>query len=209
MKKLAARDFEDLLQVCNFFFLIIYCMVILFQCSIPVFKNLLPNKHHNTLIMDMFFIFCTWHAYAKLRLHTSSTLQALAEMTRALGASLQQFVKVICSYYATKELPREEAAQVHRRAKASAQEKETTTSDKPSSTCGRFNMNAYKLHALGDYVANIWLYGTTDSHSTQVVSYFTCLSFLILKENCRVSLSTAVLSVSMHEQIKGSHLPNK
>lgn len=159
--------------------------------------------------MDMLFIFCTWHAYAKLRLHTSSTLQALAETTRALGTSLRQFVKVICSCYATKELPREEAAWVRHRAQASAQGKGTTTSDKPSSTRGRFNMNTYKLHALGDYVANIWLYGTTDSYSTQVVSYFTCWSFLTLKENCRVSLSTAVLSVSMHGQIKGSRLPNK
>ncbi|KAF8225610.1 hypothetical protein L208DRAFT_1505001 [Tricholoma matsutake] len=30
-------------------------------------------------------------------------------------------------------------------------------------------MYTYKLHALGDYVANIWLYGLTDNYSTQVV----------------------------------------
>ncbi|KAF8229749.1 hypothetical protein L208DRAFT_1285236 [Tricholoma matsutake] len=90
---LQARDFEDLLQ-----------------CSIPVFKNLLPNQHHNILIVKMLFILCTWHAYAKLQLHTSSTLEALAKTMRVLGASLQQFVKVICSCYAMKELPREEAA---------------------------------------------------------------------------------------------------
>lgn len=126
--------------------------------------------------MDMLFIFCTWHAYAKLRLHTASTLEVLAETTQALGASLRQFVKVICSCYATKELPREEAARVRRRANASAKGKGTTKSDsdKPSSARGRFNMNTYKLHALGDYVANIWLYGTTDSYSTQVVSCFIC-----------------------------------
>jgi hypothetical protein len=34
-----------------------------------------------------------------------------------------------------------------------------------------FNMCTYKLHALGDYVASIWLYGTTDNYSTQVVSF--------------------------------------
>ncbi|KAF8225611.1 hypothetical protein L208DRAFT_1305542, partial [Tricholoma matsutake] len=93
MKKLAARDFEDLLQ-----------------CSIPVFENLLPNQHHNILIMKMLFILCTWHTYTKLWLHTSSTLEALVKTMRALGPSLQQFVKVICSCYATKELPREEVA---------------------------------------------------------------------------------------------------
>ncbi|KAF8236150.1 hypothetical protein L208DRAFT_1253246, partial [Tricholoma matsutake] len=93
MKKLAARDFEDLLQ-----------------CSIPVFENLLPNQHHNILIMKMLFILCTWHTYTKLQLHTRSTLEALAKTMQALGALLWQFVKVICSCYATKELPREEAA---------------------------------------------------------------------------------------------------
>ena len=33
-----------------------------------------------------------------------------------------------------------------------------------------FNMSTYKLHALGDYIATIWCYGTTDNYSTQVVS---------------------------------------
>ena len=32
------------------------------------------------------------------------------------------------------------------------------------------NLNTYKFHALGDYVRNIRLFGTTDSYSTQVVS---------------------------------------
>ena len=75
-----------------------------------------------------------------------------------------------------KELPREEAARVRHRANASAKGKgkATATSDKPNSARGRFNMSTYKLHALGDYVANIWLYGLTDNYSTQVVSYFTC-----------------------------------
>ena len=83
------------------------------------------------------------------------------------------------------------------------------TSDKPSSARGHFNMSTYKLYALGDYVANIWLYGLTDNYSTQVVSYFTCFSFLTLNKDCRVSLNIAASSVSMHEQIKSSHLPDK
>ncbi|KAF8234139.1 hypothetical protein L208DRAFT_1263234, partial [Tricholoma matsutake] len=140
MKKLTVRDFKDLLQ-----------------CSIPVFKTLLPNQHHNILIANMLFILCTWHTYAKLQLHTSSTLEALAKTMQVLGASLQEFVKVICLCYTMKELPREEAARVCWRANASAKGKGkgTATSDKPSSAHGRFNMYTYKLHALGDYVANI------------------------------------------------------
>ena len=31
------------------------------------------------------------------------------------------------------------------------------------------NLNTYKFHALGDYVATIRLFGTTDSYSTQLV----------------------------------------
>jgi hypothetical protein len=32
-----------------------------------------------------------------------------------------------------------------------------------------FNLNTYKVHALGDYTAHIRRYGTTDSYSTEVV----------------------------------------
>lgn len=56
MKKLAARDFEDLLQ-----------------CSIPVFEGLLDDPH-DTILMNLLFLLATWHAYAKLRMHTDTTL---------------------------------------------------------------------------------------------------------------------------------------
>ena len=32
-------------------------------------------------------------------------------------------------------------------------------------------MSTYKLHALGDYVKSIWLFGTTDNYTTRVVRY--------------------------------------
>jgi hypothetical protein len=34
------------------------------------------------------------------------------------------------------------------------------------------NLNTYKIHALGDYVSAIRTYGTTDSYSTETVSWF-------------------------------------
>jgi hypothetical protein len=34
------------------------------------------------------------------------------------------------------------------------------------------NLNTYKIHALGDYVSAIKTYGTTDSYSTETVSWF-------------------------------------
>ena len=39
-----------------------------------------------------------------------------------------------------------------------------------------FNLNTYKLHALGDYVHTIHMFGTTDSYTTQIVSQSQLLS---------------------------------
>ena len=126
----------------------------------------------------MLFILCTWHAYAKLRLHTSSTLESLEQTTRALGSILRQFLREVCSSYATKELPTEEAARVRRRANNAAQGKGSKMSGRTGPAGVVFNMNTYKLHALGNYVASIWRYGTTDNYSTQVVSHFRCSRLL-------------------------------
>ena len=34
-----------------------------------------------------------------------------------------------------------------------------------------YNLFTYKLHALGDYMKSIRMFGITDSYSTQIVSY--------------------------------------
>ncbi|KAL6308598.1 hypothetical protein BKA93DRAFT_822327 [Sparassis latifolia] len=70
MKKLTARDFEDILQ-----------------CIIPVMEGLLPPPH-DEIVADLLFILAFWHALAKLRLHTEFTLEHLKKATRDLGASL-------------------------------------------------------------------------------------------------------------------------
>ncbi|KAJ6619167.1 hypothetical protein B0H10DRAFT_1794003 [Mycena sp. CBHHK59/15] len=53
MKKMAARNYEDLLQ-----------------CAIPVFEGLLPEPHNNT-VLNLLFTFAEWHVLAKLRMHTT------------------------------------------------------------------------------------------------------------------------------------------
>ena len=133
----------------------------------------------------MLFTLGTWHAYAKLRLHTSSTLESLMVTTRALGQILRYFVKHLCLDYATKELPTDEAARGRCKVAAAAKRGKTANRGKHSKTAAvetsteartiDFNMLTYKLHALGDYVASIWRYGTTDNYSTQVVCSFICL----------------------------------
>jgi len=62
------------------------------------------------MVLDLLFILCLWHAYAKLWLHTSSTLQALADTTKALGAQIRLWVKKMCTAFDTHELPKEESA---------------------------------------------------------------------------------------------------
>jgi hypothetical protein len=163
MKKLAGRDFEDLLQ-----------------CAIPVFEGLLPAPH-DQLVMDLLFTLSTWHACAKLRLHTDTTLAYLDNATKLLGRTIRQFVSITCAAFVTRELPKEEAARSRRRA-AAARKDQNQPQKKPAKKTdqsatrpnGRkrklLNLCTYKLHALGDYVKTIRLFGTSDSYSTQVVS---------------------------------------
>ncbi|KAF7785232.1 hypothetical protein Agabi119p4_1397 [Agaricus bisporus var. burnettii] len=144
MKKLAARDFEDLLQ-----------------CAMPVFESLLPAEH-DTIVLDLLFIHAKWHALAKLRLHTETTLKLLDNATMELGEQLRRFRDTTCSHFYTQELPHQEAAQGRRAAKLVA------PGIRLGHTFRHFNLLTYKLHSLGDYTANILLFGTSDGYSTQI-----------------------------------------
>ncbi|KAK0492982.1 hypothetical protein EDD18DRAFT_1310769 [Armillaria luteobubalina] len=67
-KKFAARDYEDVLQ-----------------CSIPCFDGLLPDSKDNSVVMDTLFAFATWHAFAKARMHTESSIEALHGSVKAFN----------------------------------------------------------------------------------------------------------------------------
>ncbi|EGO04256.1 hypothetical protein SERLA73DRAFT_45188 [Serpula lacrymans var. lacrymans S7.3] len=69
MKKLATRDFEDLLQ-----------------CSIPASEGLFPPEYDQIIII-LLFRFAQWHAFAKLQIHTNTMLEMLKETVRILGES--------------------------------------------------------------------------------------------------------------------------
>jgi len=90
---------------------------------------------------------------------------------------LRTFKDVVCTAYRTYELPTEEAARGRREAAAAkkAASLPGTTRPKvvkPTST-GRkkrnFNMETYKIHALGDYATAIRRFGTIDSYNSQTV----------------------------------------
>lgn len=141
-----------------------------------MFEGLLPNQHNST-ILDVLYTLATWHALAKLRLHTEWSVTYLEAVTKDLGRKLRAFVKTTCEEYDTRELPREVAARGRRKSVLAAR--------KPAKPCkmpvGKtshaqsnarkkvFSLRTYKLHALGDYPRAIRTFGTTDVYSTQPV----------------------------------------
>lgn len=159
------------------------------QCAIPAFDGLLPEPH-NSIVMTLLFRLTEWHALAKLRLHTDSTLTRLDLVTTLLGQDLRQFSRVTCASFSTMELPKEAAARGRHQALQSAKalvplsdptndellasSTSTLPTPKPVAKAGtrkHFNLWTYKFHSLGDYVRTIHRYGTTDSYSSQTVRH--------------------------------------
>jgi hypothetical protein len=133
--------------------------------------------------LNLLFTCAHWHFLAKLRLHTDQTLKELDTVTTALGVKFRDFKKKTCTSFKTYELPKERKKRQRARAKQeklarSAQTKKADTEadaaegqDKSSRKEKTFNLETYKYHALADYAATIRAYGTTDSYSTEAVSY--------------------------------------
>ncbi|TCD63562.1 hypothetical protein EIP91_005233 [Steccherinum ochraceum] len=160
MKKLAGRDWEQMLK-----------------CSIPAFEGLLPEPF-NGILLDLLFVLSSWHAYAKLRLHTSTTVAFLEDCTTTLGQLLRHFRATVCAHYRTTELPSEEAARGRRKAALAKQGEQTRPRPQAAADASRssstrtaklktINLNTYKLHALGDYGRTAVLFGPSDNYSTQ------------------------------------------
>jgi len=93
IKKLATHNFEDLLQ-----------------CSIPAFEDLL-DEPHNKCLLKLLYWTAEWHAFAKLRMHTNSTLEHLEVLTKEFRYLMWQFRDLTCSEFRTAELPHEVAVQ--------------------------------------------------------------------------------------------------
>lgn len=179
LQNLAAWDYEDFLQV-----------------SLPVFENLfgIHDKH----ILDLLFNLNALHSFAKLRLHSDLSLVILDDHMTQFGKSLQKFKNDVCPDFKTKSLAKEAGARHRRIARncfrhgPSSKGKEKVVDDEESSK-KNFNINTYKIHALGSYGRFIRMFGTTDSYSTQVVSVFfsnPCISLFINISQGRTGAST-------------------
>ncbi|KAJ3803938.1 hypothetical protein F5876DRAFT_53973 [Lentinula aff. lateritia] len=171
LKKLAARDYEDLLQVCSAFY--------------PHFECSLKSQEIDDLVQNLLTHMATWLAYAKLCLHTDLTLESFEVATVELGCLLRTFAIQTAEKFDTGLLPREAEAGARQKAKKkNTQKTDSQNRNNIADSESRrklFNLNTYKFHALGDYPWTIRTFGTTDSYSTQLVSitYISHFHFLM------------------------------
>ena len=107
-------------------------------------------------------------------MHTDTTLAILDNTTTELGQQLRDFQNTTCTAFQTCELRREaEARKRRQKTRAPAPGSSTSTGNIQNMTQRQakvFNLQTYKVHALGDYVSTIKMFGTTDSYSTAIVS---------------------------------------
>jgi SET domain-containing protein len=94
----------------------------------PAFEGLFPAEY-DALVQDLLFELAAWHAFAKMRMHTDSTLGFLEAVTTSLGHTLRRFAAEVCSKIQTHALPREEEASQRRAARAAAKKQKATASD--------------------------------------------------------------------------------
>lgn len=124
--------------------------------------------------MDLLYLASYWHSLAKLCVHSETTLRIMDDATTIFAAKLRYFAQVTCTSFKTFETDREYDA---RRRAAELRLSQQHGRAAPSNVLGgkrpkTFNLTTYKLHSLGDYVTAIKTFGTTDSYSTQIVSFF-------------------------------------
>ena len=137
---------------------------VLSQCSTPAFEGLLEEPH-NARLMKLLYRTAEWHGFAKLRMHTNTTIKHLDCLTKEFGQLMRQFRDHTCSEFETMELPCEVAAR-NRQPGGPIPGPSTGPSHRKIKT---LNLLTPKFHFLGDYVRTIQMFGCTDSYSTQLV----------------------------------------
>ena len=122
-------------------------------------------------MLDILFELATWHALAKLRIHTDKTIDLLEAATETLTSAMRRFLRETCEAITTRELKKEVAARGRRKAALAAKgdtraaKGKEATNPKPK----KLNLATYKYHALADYAETIRRFGPTDNYNTQIV----------------------------------------
>lgn len=71
-----------------------------------MFEGLIPQPH-GTQVLDLLYTFAMWHGFAKLRMHTATSLELFARLTTELGSLLRKFADEICPKFKTVEFQKE------------------------------------------------------------------------------------------------------
>jgi hypothetical protein len=64
------------------------CIIdVLSQCAMPAFEGMFPEDH-DTIVQSLLYRFAQWHALAKLRIHSETTLSVLDATFKRLSRQL-------------------------------------------------------------------------------------------------------------------------
>ena len=179
MKKLAARNFEDALQVRQIVCINLVDRTDIIQCAIPVFEALF-DEPHNTRLLTLLYRAAEWHSLAKLWLHTDTTVDYFRKATTTFCRLMREFRNLSCPEFSTVETQSEAAARAHGQVRQEAcmqgskyLDAANVRANPPGTSTRRprtLNLSTYKFHSIGDYPDTIPLFGTTDNYTTQTVS---------------------------------------
>jgi hypothetical protein len=75
----------------------------------PVFEGLFP-RDHDAIVQSLLYQFAQWHALAKLRIHSETTLSLLDTTFKRLSHQLHNFRNFTCTTFTIVELPKEKTA---------------------------------------------------------------------------------------------------
>ncbi|CDO77563.1 hypothetical protein BN946_scf184912.g62 [Trametes cinnabarina] len=137
---------------------------LILQCFCPSYEGLLSIPADNCIILDLGFVLATWHALAKLREHTTLTVDGLDASTIDCGRSVRLFAKKTCNNYVTLELPSKDNAARTRR-KAASTKIATAQAPRKRKT---YNYTTYKFHGMRDFAPAIRSVSATDNFNTQI-----------------------------------------
>lgn len=197
MSQMAARDFEDMLQVSCIFnqWTLSYHLTDNAECAIPCFEGLLPSPD-NEHVMSLLYVMAYWHGLAKMRMHVESSVRLLNDIYTVMGSHLRHFEQVVCPWYDTRETAKEHAKRIRAQTRITAKTMprqtsitSATSSIDPSGTAPAsiplstentrtsrtgqksrsFNLATIKAHLLGYCPRYIHLFGTLEMLSTMVV----------------------------------------
>jgi hypothetical protein len=110
-------------------------------------------------------------------MHIDPTVDILSQVTTSFGVSFRAFKERTCEVFPTCELERERVARTGCQEKSAAKTVQGSSDSKPKKRASKarepkqLNLRTYKYHALSDYANTIRQVGTTDSYSTQPVSF--------------------------------------